>query len=68
MRERDPHCNVTESIASKIGVNLHQQQHHPLHIIKTTIERYFDGLHREHGCVACLLAAVTAEREAHGTH
>jgi hypothetical protein len=49
--KRDPFCNVGESIAAKIGVNLHQQKHHPLNIIKTTIEGYFDKLHSQHGCV-----------------
>ncbi|RLN95203.1 hypothetical protein BBJ28_00005097 [Nothophytophthora sp. Chile5] len=48
MKNRDPYCNVGESIASKIGVNLHQQKNHPLHIIKTKIESYFDGLHANH--------------------
>ncbi|GAB9474957.1 Phenylalanine-trna ligase [Globisporangium polare] len=46
MKNRDPYCNVSESIAAKIGVNLHQQKHHPLNIIKTKIEGYFDDLHR----------------------
>lgn len=45
MKNRDPYCNVSESIAAKIGVNLHQQKHHPLNIIKTKIEGYFDNLH-----------------------
>ncbi|OWZ06611.1 Phenylalanine-tRNA ligase [Phytophthora megakarya] len=49
MRKRDPYCNVGESIAAKIGVNLHRQPNHPLHIIKTKIEGYFDTLTRDHG-------------------
>lgn len=51
MKNRDPYCNVGESIAAKIGVNLHRQPNHPLHIIKTKIESYFDDLHQNHGCV-----------------
>uniref|UniRef100_M4BX34 phenylalanine--tRNA ligase n=1 Tax=Hyaloperonospora arabidopsidis (strain Emoy2) TaxID=559515 RepID=M4BX34_HYAAE len=49
MKNRDPYCNVSESIAAKIGSNLHLKQHHPLHIIKTKIESYFDELHRDEG-------------------
>ncbi|KAL4114022.1 hypothetical protein PRIC2_014940 [Phytophthora ramorum] len=49
MKNRDPFCNVGESITSKIGVNLHRQPNHPLHIIKTKIESYFDDLHLNHG-------------------
>ncbi|KAI9998586.1 hypothetical protein PInf_003135 [Phytophthora infestans] len=49
MKNRDPYCNVGESIAAKIGVNLHRQPNHPLHIIKTKIESYFDNLHQNHG-------------------
>ena len=52
MKNRDPYCNVSESIAAKIGSNLHLKQHHPLHIIKTKIESYFDELHRDEGYVA----------------
>ncbi|KAG6955445.1 hypothetical protein JG687_00011193 [Phytophthora cactorum] len=49
MKNRDPYCNVGESIAVKIGVNLHRQPNHPLHIIKTKIESYFDDFHQNHG-------------------
>ncbi|GLE05477.1 hypothetical protein PINS_up014500 [Pythium insidiosum] len=49
MKNKDPYCNVTESIASKIGVNLHQRKNHPLNIIKTKIEGYFNKLHSDHG-------------------
>uniref|UniRef100_K3WZS2 phenylalanine--tRNA ligase n=1 Tax=Globisporangium ultimum (strain ATCC 200006 / CBS 805.95 / DAOM BR144) TaxID=431595 RepID=K3WZS2_GLOUD len=49
MKNRDPYCNVSESIAAKIGENLHRQKHHPLNIIKTKIEGYFDDLHATHG-------------------
>eukprot|EP01025_Chloroclados_australasicus_P031568 TRINITY_DN318_c0_g1_i1.p1 TRINITY_DN318_c0_g1~~TRINITY_DN318_c0_g1_i1.p1 ORF type:complete len:419 (+),score=43.41 TRINITY_DN318_c0_g1_i1:67-1323(+) len=34
--------NVTESIYDKIGINLHQQENHPLCIIKDAIYSYFD--------------------------
>lgn len=53
MKNRDPYCNVSESIAAKIGVNLHQQQHHPLNIIKTKIEGYFHDLHRTQPGYVC---------------
>lgn len=56
MKNRDPYCNVSESIAAKIGVNLHQQKHHPLNIIKTKIEGYFDDLHRTQPGYECLQA------------
>ena len=59
MKKRDPYCNVSESIAAKIGLNLHRQQHHPLYIIKTKIESYFDELHRSEGYVAA--SAVCSE-------
>lgn len=36
-----PYNNVPPSVAAKIGVNLHRRQRHPLNIIKTKIERYF---------------------------
>lgn len=36
-----PDCNVTESIASKIGRNLHLVDHHPLHILHHQIREYF---------------------------
>jgi hypothetical protein len=49
MKHRDPYCNVGEAIAAKIGVNLHRQPNHPLHIIKTKIESYFDDLHENQG-------------------
>lgn len=59
-KNRDPFCNVGESIAAKIGVNLHQQKHHPLNIIKTKIEGYFDGLHADHGYALPLPAGIIA--------
>jgi hypothetical protein len=49
MKNKHPFCNVSESIALKIGTNLHQRKNHPLNIIKTKIERYFDSLHETHG-------------------
>lgn len=58
MKNRDPYCNVGESIAAKIGVNLHRQPNHPLHIIKTKIEGYFDELHQKHGCVRASAIAI----------
>ncbi|KAF0727933.1 hypothetical protein AaE_009489 [Aphanomyces astaci] len=41
----DAYNNVSESIASKVGLNLHRQPNHPLNIIKTKIASYFDDLH-----------------------
>ncbi|OQR83060.1 hypothetical protein ACHHYP_15174 [Achlya hypogyna] len=41
----DDYNNVSESIAAKVGVNLHRQPNHPLNIIKTKIATYFDDLH-----------------------
>ncbi|RHY34542.1 hypothetical protein DYB32_000872 [Aphanomyces invadans] len=41
----DPYNNVSEAIASKVGMNLHRQPNHPLNIIKTKIATYFDDLH-----------------------
>jgi phenylalanyl-tRNA synthetase alpha chain len=43
----DPTCNVSPSIASKLGVQLHRQPNHPLHIITQTIHEYFRGLPAE---------------------
>jgi phenylalanyl-tRNA synthetase alpha subunit len=36
-----PECNIPESIASRVGTNLHLQQNHPLNTIKTKIEDYW---------------------------
>lgn len=36
-------CNVSSNIASKVGSNLHQRKDHPLHIIKSKIERYWQS-------------------------
>lgn len=38
-----PECNVSLNILSKLGRNLHQKQDHPLHIIKSHIETYFQA-------------------------
>ncbi|OQR81879.1 hypothetical protein THRCLA_11322 [Thraustotheca clavata] len=43
----DPYNNVSESIAAKVGVNLHCQPNHPLNIIKSKIVSYFDQLHAQ---------------------
>ena len=39
----DPYCNVSEHIASRVGVNLHQRQHHPLCTIKGMIHDYWNN-------------------------
>lgn len=36
-----PECNIPETIASRIGTNLHLQPKHPLNTIKTIIEDYW---------------------------
>ncbi|EKX49162.1 phenylalanyl-tRNA synthetase [Guillardia theta CCMP2712] len=36
-----PKSNIVQSIASKVGRNLHRQDDHPLQIIKTWINQYF---------------------------
>lgn len=42
VREDDPTNNVPDSVFSKIGVQLHRRDDHPLGIIKNEIYRYFD--------------------------
>ena len=37
----DPECNVTHSIASRIGINLHRKRNHPLYTIKNIIQDYW---------------------------
>lgn len=37
-----PDCNVTQNIISRIGKNLHLKPKHPLNIIKTVIEDYWN--------------------------
>lgn len=49
LREMDDSCNISPSIASKVGANLHLQKHHPLNIIKSKIEQYFHELHTTKG-------------------
>ena len=39
----DPYCNVSEHIASRVGVNLHQRSHHPLCTIKGMIHSYWNS-------------------------
>jgi phenylalanyl-tRNA synthetase alpha chain len=41
LSKNSPHCNVPSSIASRVGKNIHLKKHHPLNIIKTTIENYY---------------------------
>jgi phenylalanyl-tRNA synthetase alpha chain len=36
-----PECNITSTIADRIGVNLHRQEKHPLHIIHRKICDYW---------------------------
>lgn len=43
VRENDPTNNVPDSIFSKIGVQLHRRDNHPLGILKREIYNYFDN-------------------------
>mmetsp|Transcript_9819 Transcript_9819/g.15095 ORF Transcript_9819/g.15095 Transcript_9819/m.15095 type:complete len:447 (+) Transcript_9819:98-1438(+) len=36
-----PECNVTQNIASRVGIDLHRQPQHPLNTIKNIIEEYW---------------------------
>ncbi|CAB9500602.1 Phenylalanine--tRNA ligase alpha subunit [Seminavis robusta] len=38
----DPYCNVSEHIASRVGVNLHHRTNHPLCTIKELIHDYWN--------------------------
>ncbi|KAG8093170.1 hypothetical protein GUJ93_ZPchr0012g20084 [Zizania palustris] len=42
VREEDPTNNVPDTIYSKIGLQLHRRDNHPLGILKNTIYDYFD--------------------------
>lgn len=42
MKENDPTNNVPDSIFSKIGLQLHRRDDHPLGILKNEIYKYFD--------------------------
>lgn len=42
-----PANNITDNIFSKIGVNLHRREGHPLYIIRSAIYEYFDGQHKD---------------------
>lgn len=42
VRESDPANNVPDSIFSKIGLQLHRRDNHPIGILKNTIYDYFD--------------------------
>ncbi|XXG81810.1 hypothetical protein AAC387_Pa09g2375 [Persea americana] len=42
VRESDPTNNVPDSIFSKLGLQLHRRDHHPIGILKNAIYDYFD--------------------------
>jgi phenylalanyl-tRNA synthetase alpha chain len=44
-----PECNVPPHIAARVGANIHLQPNHPLHIIKTLIESYWQQKHLHSG-------------------
>lgn len=41
--------NITPTIQQKVGVNLHMQPNHPINIIKTLVEAYFQERYRSSG-------------------
>lgn len=42
VREDDPANNVPDTIFSKLGLQLHRRDNHPLGILKNAIYEYFD--------------------------
>ena len=42
VKEDDPTNNVPDTIFSKISLQLHRRDNHPLGILKNTIYNYFD--------------------------
>lgn len=38
---QDDHTNLTQKVLSKVGRNLHNQQHHPLWLIKERVKEHF---------------------------
>ena len=44
----DDWTNVTPRIISKVGCNLHNQQYHPLNLIRQRIQNYFDTYFTNH--------------------
>lgn len=49
----DPECNVTHSIASRIGTNLHRKPNHPLYTIKHIIQDYWQNTKGGGGGFVC---------------
>lgn len=45
VREGDPTNNVPDTIFSKIGLQLHRRDRHPIGILKNAIYEYFDERH-----------------------
>lgn len=43
MRENDPDNNVPDAIFSKLGMQLHRRDNHPIGILKNAIYEYFDA-------------------------
>lgn len=39
--ETDNMTNITPSILNRIGKSLHNQEHHPIHLIRNRIQHYF---------------------------
>ncbi len=48
LNNKHPYNNVPSSIISKVGINLHRKQHHPLNIIKNKIEHYCNNSEEYH--------------------
>ena len=45
--ELGPDSNIVPAVSEKLGRNLHNQQDHPLQIIKTWIQSHFDEVHKD---------------------
>jgi hypothetical protein len=45
--EIGPNSNIVPAISEKLGRNLHNQEDHPLQIIKTWIRSHFDEVHQD---------------------
>lgn len=41
-QKREKPYNIPDDVAAKVGRNLHRKAGHPLNIIKTTVEQYFN--------------------------
>jgi phenylalanyl-tRNA synthetase alpha chain len=58
-----PECNVTPNIASRVGINLHKQERHPLHTIKQIIQEYWNEQSHVHFTIIDDLSPIVAAQE-----